>query len=216
MNATAIGLDMGRLGRNSGVMHDLVRSHIQRSIDTKERLLKSGVESIARAGQIVADTFRNGGKLLLCGNGGSAGDAQHIATEFIVRYRATPERPSLPAISLTTDSSALTAGGNDFGFDYVFSRQVEGLGREGDVLIGISTSGNSPNVIQALYAARDKRMKTIIFTGETGGEMIKSHREKIDVAVHVPSNETARIQECHIMIGQIVCAYVEKDLYGMD
>lgn len=194
----------------------MVRSHIRRSIETKERLITSGLDSITRAGQTVADAFRNGSKLLLCGNGGSAADAQHIATEFVVRYRSTPERPSLPAIALTTDSSAITAGGNDFGFDYIFSRQVEGLGKEGDVLLGISTSGNSPNVIQALYAARDKRMKTIILTGETGGEMIKSHREKIDVAVLVPSQETARIQECHIMIGQIVCAYVEKELYGMD
>ncbi|MBI3395052.1 MAG: D-sedoheptulose 7-phosphate isomerase [Spirochaetia bacterium] len=197
-------------------MQELVKGHIERSIDAKQKLIQTGIDNIVLAGEMTAACFQAGGKVLLCGNGGSAGDAQHIATEFSIRYRAKPERPSLPAISLATDSSAITACGNDFGFDKVFSRQVEGLGREGDVLIGITTSGNSPNVIEALRAARARKMHTIILTGGTGGKIFSEHRDMVDVAVRVPSDETARIQECHIMVGQIICAIVEKILYGFN
>lgn len=199
-------------------MSDLVRAHIQRSIDTKQKILadESLVAAIQRAGELFTEVLRSGDKLLMCGNGGSASDAQHIATEFLVRYRAKPERPSLPALNLAADSSALTAGGNDFGYDNVFSRQVEGLGREGDGFLGISTSGNSENVIRALAAAKQHKMTTVLFTGGSGGRALAEHAGLVDVAVVVPSAETARIQECHIMIGQILCAIVEHKLYGFE
>ncbi len=199
-------------------MSDLVRAHIQRSIDTKQKILvdEQLVAAIQRAGELFTEALRSGNKLLMCGNGGSASDAQHIATEFLVRYRAKPERPSLPALNLAADSSALTAGGNDFGYDNVFSRQVEGLGRAGDGLLGISTSGNSENVIRALAAAKERGMTTVLFTGGNGGRALAEHAGLVDVPIVVPATETARIQECHIMIGQILCAIVEKELYGFD
>ena len=132
--------ERGRAEKLRG-MRDLVQAHIQRSIDAKQKLLATALGDVVRGGERLTEVLRSGGKLLMCGNGGSAADAQHIATEYLVRYRATPERPSLPALSLAADSSAITAGGNDFGFDLVFARQIEGLGREGDGLLAISTSG---------------------------------------------------------------------------
>lgn len=147
--------------------------------------------------------LRNDGKLLFFGNGGSAADAQHIATEFVVRYRKT--RGALPALALTTDTSALTAIGNDFGFDDVFSRQIEGLGRTGDVAIGISTSGNSPNVIKALATARARGLATAGFGGGAGGKL----PAVCDVTLIVPTPTTARIQECHILLGHMLCGAVE-------
>ncbi len=196
-------------------MQDLVRDHIGRSIQTKEKLLAQAGE-IAHAGNLISETFKSGGKVLLCGNGGSAADAQHIATEFSIRYKAGNDRPSLPAISLAADSSAITAGGNDFGFDSIFARQIQGLGRPGDVLVGITTSGNSGNVREALRESRKKNMRTIVLTGGTGGRIAAEDRSLIDSMIIVPSDETSRIQECHIMIGQIFCAIVEKSLYGFD
>jgi len=197
-------------------MQELVEAHIRRSIRTKEELLRSGLDDIVRAAQLLADVMQAGGKLLCCGNGGSAGDAQHIATELSIRYRSQPERPSLPAMSLAADSSAITACANDFGFEYVFSRQIEGLGQKGDALLGISTSGNSANILEALKAARAKEMKTVLLTGGDGGRILKDHADLVDASVIVLSQETARIQECHIMIGQIFCAAIEKDLFGFD
>lgn len=142
---------------------------------------------------------------MLCGNGGSAADSQHIAAEFVGRFHK--ERISLPAIALTTDTSILTAVGNDYGYDVVFKRQVEGLGREGDVLIGISTSGNSKNVIEAFMEAKAKGIKTIAFTGEKESRS----SEVADITLRVPSTVTARIQECHILSGHIICSFIDEE-----
>lgn len=153
-------------------------------------------------------SLRNGGKLLFFGNGGSAADAQHLATEFVVRYRAN--RPALAAIALTTDTSALTAIGNDFGFEDLFSRQVEGLGKPGDVAIGLSTSGTSPNVVKGLMAARRLGGIAVGFGGGDGGRL----PALCDISLIVPSRTTARIQECHILLGHMVCAGVEAAMGG--
>lgn len=194
-------------------MKELVTDHIRRSIAAKERLLED-VAPIVAGGQLIVECFRSGGKLLCCGNGGSAADAQHIATEFLIRYSAANERGSLPALSLAADSSALTAAGNDFGFEHIFARQIEGLGQAGDLLLAITTSGNSPNVLLALEAASQKGLRSILLSGKEGGRIVREHASLLDVAIIVPEEETARIQECHIMIGQIFCALAERELYG--
>lgn len=152
-----------------------------------------------------ADAIRGGHKLLFFGNGGSAADAQHLATELVVRYRQN--RSAIAAIALTTDTSALTAIGNDFGFDSLFSRQIEALCRSGDVAIGISTSGNSENVIRGLQAAKAAGAITVGFTGEGGGRLA-GH---VDYSIFIPSKTTARIQEMHLMLGHVLCALLEKE-----
>ena len=149
--------------------------------------------------------LKSGNKVLFCGNGGSAADAQHLAAELIGRFQK--ERRSLASVALTTDTSILTAVANDYGYDEVFARQVEGLGRSGDVLIGISTSGNSANVVKAALKARDTGMHTIAFTGEGGGKF----KDICDITFAVPSKVTARIQEMHIMVGHIICELVEEE-----
>ena len=151
------------------------------------------------------EALKAGNKVLFCGNGGSAADAQHLAAELIGRFQK--ERRSLASIALTTDTSILTAVANDYGYDEVFARQVEGLGRSGDVLIGISTSGNSANVVKAALKARDTGMHTIAFTGEGGGKL----KDICDITFAVPSKVTARIQEMHIMVGHIMCELVEEE-----
>lgn len=151
------------------------------------------------------EALKSGNKVLFCGNGGSAADAQHLAAELIGRFQK--ERRSLASVALTTDTSILTAVANDYGYDEVFARQVEGLGRSGDVLIGISTSGNSANVVKAALKARDTGMHTIAFTGEGGGKL----KDICDIAFAVPSKVTARIQEMHIMVGHIICELVEEE-----
>ena len=153
-----------------------------------------------------AKTIENGGKILFFGNGGSAADAQHLATELTVRYKK--DRAPIAAIALTTDTSALSAIGNDFGFEFLFSRQVEALGRKGDLAIGISTSGNSGNVIKALERCRASGITTVGFTGETGGKM----PPLCDILLNVPCKTTARIQEMHIMLGQMLCGGLEMKL----
>jgi D-sedoheptulose 7-phosphate isomerase len=154
--------------------------------------------------------LRAGGKLLICGNGGSAADAQHYATELVARLYQR-ERPAMAAIALTTDTSALTALANDYGFERVFSRQVEALGRPGDVLLGLSTSGNSPNVLAAMTEAKARGMKTVVFVGE-GGKMAQS----ADVVLSVPSKNTMRIQEIHLALGHILCKLVEESVHPAD
>lgn len=151
------------------------------------------------------EALKSGNKVLFCGNGGSAADAQHLAAELIGRFQK--ERRSLASVALTTDTSILTAVANDYGYDEVFARQVEGLGRSGDVLIGISTSGNSANVVKAALKARDTGMHTIAFTGEAGGKL----KDICDITFAVPSKVTARIQEMHIMVGHIICELVEEE-----
>jgi D-sedoheptulose 7-phosphate isomerase len=157
----------------------------------------------------IVEALRGGGKILLCGNGGSAGDAQHLATEFVSTLTVDRRRDAIPAIALTTDSSLITAVANDFGFDGVFARQVDALGREGDVLVGISTSGNSENVVQAFERARAAGIRTIALTGESGGKL----RALADIEINVPSSETSHVQEAHIAVGQLIAFLVEDELY---
>ena len=165
--------------------------------------------SIILAAELVANAFSNDHKVLLCGNGGSAADCQHMAAEFVSRLTKDFERRALPAIALTTDTSFLTAHSNDASFDSVFERQVEALGCAGDVLVGISTSGNSDNVIRAVEAACVAQMRTIALTGNQG-----VLREKVDIAISVPSDRTDYIQECHLAIEHIVCGLVERELFS--
>jgi D-sedoheptulose 7-phosphate isomerase len=167
------------------------------------------VSGIRKAGEMIVACVRSGGKVLLCGNGGSAADAQHLATELVSRFML--ERPGIPAEALTTNSSSLTAVGNDYGFDHVFQRQVEANGKKGDILIGISTSGNSANVIAAMARARQMELLTIGLTGAADGTGII---DVSDSCIRVPSNSTPRIQEGHILIGHMICEYVESSMFG--
>ena len=159
-----------------------------------------------RAGAMLAQAMSEGHRVLSCGNGGSAADAQHFAAELIGRFEK--EREALPAIALSTDTSALTAIGNDYGFDRVFSRQVEGLGQQGDILLAISTSGHSPNVVQAIKAAQSRKMRVIALTGRDGGAM-RDHMREHDVELRVESDSTARIQEIHILILHCLCDLID-------
>ncbi|MHC1738183.1 MAG: SIS domain-containing protein [Ignavibacteriaceae bacterium] len=182
---------------------------LDESSETKLRMKESCIDDIVKAVDTVVDAYKNGKKLLLCGNGGSAADCQHIATEFMIRLSHDIERPALAAIALTTDTSNLTAGGNDIGFDNVFARNVEGLGGEGDVLLAISTSGNSPNVVKAVEMAKKKGMKVIGFLGGSGGKL----KPMVDVPVVIPATNVQRIQEGHITAAHILCEGVENSLY---
>ena len=206
---------MSTVSPNQAALSELVADNIRRSIAVKEQLV-GNPEPVVSGGLLIARAMEAGHKLLLAGNGGSASDAQHIATEFVIRYKAANVRRALPALSLATDTSALTAGGNDIGFDLVFARQIEALGKPGDVFLAISTSGNSTNIIEALKTARGIGIQSILFTGQTGGRILADHADLVDLAIRVPTTETSRIQECHIMIGQIMCALVEKELFDMD
>ena len=165
---------------------------------------KEFCDRINKIAEIIDECFKIGNKLILCGNGGSAADAQHIAAEFVVRFEK--KRQALPAIALNTNSSSLTAIGNDFSALEVFDRQVEAFGNKGDVLIGISTSGNSENVIRAVYKAKEKEMKTIMLLGKDGGRS----RGLADTELIVPSNRTSHVQEMHIMVGHMICGIVEE------
>lgn len=161
--------------------------------------------AIEKMAMICKAAIRDGHKILLCGNGGSAADSQHIAAEFVGRF--VKERCGLPAIALTTDTSILTAIGNDYGYDEVFRRQVEALGREGDVLIGISTSGNSGNIVKAFEQAKKQGVKTLTLTGQKDSKM----SALADVTLKVPAPVTARVQECHIMVGHMICEYIDEE-----
>jgi D-sedoheptulose 7-phosphate isomerase len=191
--------------------HRAVKS-IEGSIAVKQRLLGDTVliSSIARVSEVSLAAIKNGNKLLLFGNGGSAADAQHIAAEFVGRFAF--DRPALPALALSVNTSCLTAIGNDYGFDQVFSRQLEALARPGDVAIGFSTSGNSPNVLHAISTAKKMGLQTVALTGTPGGKL--KQVADLDHCVCVPSSETPRIQECHILIGHIVAELVEQELYA--
>jgi len=184
-------------------MEDQIKSLFIEHIEVAKQSAEKLEDKIAEACTIITDCIRNGNKVLLFGNGGSAGDAQHIAAEFTGRF--VKERRSLPAIALTTDTSALTAIGNDYGFERVFERQVEGLANKGDVLIGISTSGNSANVIKALALGKTLGCHSIGLSGRDGGDM----NELCSPNIVVPSSVTARIQEMHILIGHIICGAVD-------
>ena len=186
-----------------------VGKHLLESADVKKKVLDECLESILDATQLIVDTFETGGKVLLCGNGGSAADCQHMATEFVNTLDKNFFRPTLPAFALTTDSSVMTSFSNDFGFEGVFERQVQGLGKPNDTLIGISTSGNSKNVIRAILAANKLKMHTLVLTGETG------QLQKIaDVVISIPSKNTQYIQEAHLAVEHIICELVEYHLFG--
>jgi len=187
-----------------------VTDSLNESSETKINILKNCMSDILNAVDLLSFTFKNGKKLLLCGNGGSAADCQHIATELVIRLSHNIQRPALPAISLTTDSSNLTAGANDIGFENVFMRSVQGLGIEGDVLLAISTSGNSQNIVKAVETAKSKKMKTLGFLGGSGGKL----KSLVDLSIIIPSANVQRIQEGHITIAHIICELVEDELYG--
>lgn len=183
---------------------DEIRIQIQENIDIAEKLMEESIELILKAGDRLISTFRKRNKLLLCGNGGSAADSQHIAAEFVNRFRK--ERDSLPAIALTTDSSILTSISNDYDYRYCFSKQVKAIGQKGDVLMGISTSGMARNVIEAVKIAKSIGIYTIGLTGKSGGRLM----DFVDLCIRVPSNDTPRIQEAHILIGHLLCDIVER------
>ncbi len=189
---------------------DTIKSIIEESIVVKQAFLSdvSNISLIENICTVIVDAFQKGNKVLLCGNGGSAADAQHIAAEFTGRFKIN--RPALPAEALHANTSYLTAVGNDYGFDMIYSRMIEGVGCAGDVLIALSTSGNSPNIINAVKSAKSKKMTTIGFTGISGGKM----NDSCDFMVRIPSSNTPRIQETHILVGHIICELVESRLYS--
>lgn len=186
-----------------------VAEHFNESIQTKQQAAQVLAQPTAQAAELLFNTLANDGKFLICGNGGSAADAQHFAAEMTGRFEK--ERMELAAIALTTDTSALTAIGNDYGFDHIFSKQVRALGRTGDVLVGISTSGNSGNVIEAIKAAHQNGMKVIALTGRDGGKIAQMLQEG-DVLLNVPYPRTARIQEVHILLIHAMCDCIDTML----
>ena len=194
---------------NSRQPREKARAHLLTGAELRRQTVDACMDPILAGAELIADVFRAGGKLLLCGNGGSAADCQHMAAEFVGRLTKDVDRPGLPAIALTTDTSFLTAYANDNSFDGVFERQVLGLGKPGDLLIAISTSGNSANVIRAVEAARTARMSTLALTG-TGGALAGL----ADVAISVPSEETGQIQELHLAIEHVLCELAEAALFG--
>jgi D-sedoheptulose 7-phosphate isomerase len=190
-------------------MIDLIRKAVADSLDLKKRFFEANEKTIAEVAREICTALENGKKVLLFGNGGSAADAQHIAAEWVGRFQR--ERRALPAIALTTDTSVLTAVGNDYGFDQVFVRQVRALGQKGDVSIGLSTSGNSPNVLVANEAAREMGLVTVGLTGSDGGKLAS----RVQYHLNVPYKGSARVQEIHIMIGHILCALSDENMKGL-
>jgi D-sedoheptulose 7-phosphate isomerase len=185
----------------------IIRTFVE-SARVKTIFVRENADRIIEVVQLIVRTFREGGKVILFGNGGSATDASHLAAEFVNRFLI--DRPPLPAIALTTDPAVMTSIGNDFGFDQLFSKQLAALGRKGDVAIGISTSGNSANVIRAIEMAKEKGLRTVVLTGGTGGKLAA-------LAEHtfiVPTNFTPHIQETHITLGHVICQMVDEELYG--
>ncbi|WP_096025794.1 D-sedoheptulose-7-phosphate isomerase [Campylobacter lanienae] len=192
------------------IINQYVKNHFEDSIQVKNQILqdKALIELIQKVALITTNAYKNGFKTMLAGNGGSAADAQHIAGEFVSRFYF--DRPGIPSIALTTDTSILTAIGNDYGYDRLFARQVQAQGVKGDIFIGISTSGNSINIIEALKVCKEKEIISIGLTGQSGGKMA----DLCDYCIKVPSNCTPRIQESHIVIGHIICAIVEEEIFG--
>ena len=188
-------------------MENTILKRFKESAEVKTRFLKENLSQLLDAIKLISHAFEAGNKLFFFGNGGSAADAQHLAAEFVNRY--VMDRPPLPAIALTTDTSILTSVSNDFTFNEIFAKQLRALGKEGDVAIAISTSGNSSNVIKAVEVAKEMRMKTVALTGNDGGVLAK----KADISLNVSSTSTPRIQETHILIGHILCEMVEHHLF---
>jgi D-sedoheptulose 7-phosphate isomerase len=191
-------------------MNNKITAIIQASIDTKQQVLQNEVllSTIEKVVSIITEAFKKGNRVYFCGNGGSAADAQHLAAEFSGRFYI--DRKALPAEALHCNTSYLTAVANDYGYDVVYSRMIDGIGESGDVLIGLSTSGNSVNIINAFEVAKKKGMLTIAFTGDTGGKM----KATSDYLINIPSTDTPRIQESHITIGHIICQLVEEKIFA--
>ena len=187
-------------------MKTIILRHLEESLQVKRRFIESHIDQIVRAAKKMAACIKAGNKILIFGNGGSAADAQHLAAEFVNRFKI--ERPPLAALALTTDTSALTSIANDSSFDVVFSRQVEALGQEGDVALGLSTSGNSPNVIHAFRAAKERGLTTVVLTGKGGGKM----ESVCDYLLDVPSESTPRIQEVHLLLLHLMALEIEEKL----
>lgn len=190
---------------------DRVREHFAESIATKEAAVGAIAESIARAGELMSRALVADGKVLSCGNGGSAADSQHFSSELLNRFER--ERPGLPAMALTTDSSTVTSISNDYAYEEIFSKQVRALGRPGDVLLGISTSGNSENVCRAIVAAHERDMNVVALTGRDGGRMAGLYRDG-DIEIRVPATRTARIQEVHLVAIHCLCDIIDTTLLG--
>ena len=187
-----------------------IEDSLKESAETKKQMLEKCFDEINRSADLLIKVIKNGKKIMFIGNGVSAADSQHLATEFMIRLSHDLNRPAIGAVALTTDTSNLTAAGNDIGFENVFARNVEGIGNEGDALICISTSGNSPNILKAVSKAKDKKIITIGFLGKDGGKL----KNECDCFLLIPSDNTQRIQEGHITAGHILCEIVERELYG--
>ena len=192
------------------IMEEYIVSQVKKSYEVKRKLYSDIrlMALIKEVSQKITEIYRNGNKTLIAGNGGSAADAQHIAGEFVSKFYF--DRPGLASMALTTDTSIITSIGNDYGYEKLFSRQIQANGVTGDMFIGISTSGNSVNVVEALKECKEKEIVTVGLTGQSGGKM----NELCDYCIKVPSSETPRIQEAHILIGHIICAVVEEELFG--
>ena len=190
-----------------------VRDHFEESIATKLASVDVVSPSIARGGAIMSQSLSDDGKILSCGNGGSAGDSQHFSSELLNRFEM--ERPGLPAMALTTDSSTLTSIANDYAYEDIFAKQIRALGRQGDVLLAISTSGNSENVCRAIVAAHEREMKVVALTGHEGGRMADLMGDD-DVEIRVPATRTARIQEVHLVVIHCLCDLIDMNLLGSD
>jgi D-sedoheptulose 7-phosphate isomerase len=188
---------------------EFIKDSLKESSEIKLKVLDTCNDDIIKVSDVFVNCIKNGHKLLFCGNGGSAADCQHIATEFMIRLSHDVKRPAIGAIALTTDSSNLTAGGNDIGFDNIFARNVEGIGNKGDVLVGISTSGNSENIIRAVKIAKEKGIITVGLLGKTGGKL----KIECDYSICIPSENVQRIQESHITVGHILCEITEREIY---
>ena len=194
-------------------LQDRILGHFLESIETKQKAAGDLVAVIQMAGETMVGSLLNDGKILSCGNGGSAGDAQHFSAELLNRFEK--ERPGLPAIAITTDSSTLTAIANDYSYNEIFSKQVSALGQSNDVLLAISTSGNSANVMEAMKAAHERDMKIVALTGRDGGAMADL-LSAVDIEIRVPADRTARIQEVHLVVIHCLCDYIDTKLFGGD
>lgn len=186
-----------------------IQDQLEESATTKRKTFDACAADIMKAVDVIINAYNNKKKVLLCGNGGSAADAQHIATELVIRMNK-PDRPALAALALTTDTSMLTAGGNDIGFENIFARQIEALGTAGDVLIAITTSGKSENVNRAIKAAKQRGLQVVGFLGKDGG----ASKNLVDIPIIIPSNDTQRIQESHITVAHIICGIIENEMFG--
>lgn len=192
------------------MINEYIKNQVKKSIEVKQQFLNDNelMSLIKEVSFKIVESYKNGNKTLIAGNGGSAADAQHIAGEFVSKFYF--DRPGLASLALTTDTSIITAIGNDYGYEKLFSRQVQANGVKGDIFIGISTSGNSANIIEALKECKEKGIISVGFTGQNGGKMA----ELCDFCIKVPSHETPRVQEVHILVGHIICAVVEEAIFG--